>query len=446
MDKTSEFASSGIGYDSAEVEAAVVRKIFRRLMWFLVAASCISYLDRINISFAALAMNKQIGLSATAYGLATTIFYLGYVACEIPSNAMLAKFGAQMWISRIMITWGLASAATMFVYNATFLYLMRFLLGVAEAGFTPGVILYMTFWFPRAYRARALSYFILAQAFAMVIGSIISGFILRMPPHFGVESWRWLFLIEGLPATILGILGLFYLTDVPSKARWLNEKEKTALKRIFDREEANAPARAGKGEPLWRQLLSIEPILLGLTYFGLVTTIALNSSWVPLIVKELASKFSISKVAFITAIPPSIAILMLPLWGRSSDRKQERVWHLIVALALAAVGWLLVANASEPEIRLLGLVFCSIGAWCGMSIFWTIPPLFLSDKARATGVALVNSIGLLASAATPSIIGILRDKTGSFYSGFGYATVMLVMSALLILFITWRKRAAVRVS
>ncbi|MGD0025852.1 MAG: MFS transporter, partial [Xanthobacteraceae bacterium] len=188
---------AGARDDDAE-EAAVVRKVSRRLMWFLFMVSALSYLDRINISFAALSMNKTLGLTATTYGLAMTIFYVGYVMCEVPSNVLLAKFGARLWLSRIMITWGIASAATMFIYDATSLYVMRFILGVAEAGFTPGVLLFLTFWFPRKYRARATGYFIIALAFAVVIGSMISGLILKMPPYFGLENWRWLFLIEGL--------------------------------------------------------------------------------------------------------------------------------------------------------------------------------------------------------------------------------------------------------
>jgi ACS family 4-hydroxyphenylacetate permease-like MFS transporter len=440
---TQQLPGSMVGTHAEDAgEAAVVRKVFHRLMWFLFLISAISYLDRINISYAALSMNKTLGLTGTTYGLATTIFYVGYVICEVPSNVLLAKFGARMWLSRIMITWGIVSAATMFIYDETSLYVMRFILGVAEAGLTPGVLLFLTFWFPRKYRARATGYFIIALALAVVTGSMISGLILKMPPYFGLENWRWLFLIEGLPATFFGLFGLYYLSDNPQKATWLTTSEKAILQRAFDRDEAAAKSvEVARSGSIWRQMLRKESVLLGLAYFGLVTTISANSSWVPLIVKELMSKYSISDVAFMTAIPPTIAILVLFAWGRSSDRTRERVWHTIAAFVVAAVGWMLVGYAAGPEIRFLGLVLCAIGAWCGMTIFWTLPPLLLPEQTRPTCIAFINSVGLLASALTPSIIGILRDRTGTFTIGVSYASIVLVIAIALILFVTGPKKA-----
>lgn len=439
---TYKFSSSAVPTCESEEETAVVRRVFRRLMWFLFLATCISYLDRINISFAALSMNAQLGLTATAYGFALTIFYIGYVACEIPSNMLLAKFGARFWISRIMITWGLASTATMLVHSATSLYIIRFIVGITEAGFSPGVLLFMTFFFPRACRARATAYFVAAQALAVAGGSILSGFILRIPPWLGVDNWRWLFLIEGMPATLLGIIGLFYLADNPSRAKWLSGAEKVVLKQVFDRENAGAPPVRDKArDPLWRQLLSRDVLLLGIAYFGLVTTFSTNAAWVPLIVQGLMKKLSVSQVAFASAIPATLAILVLPFWGRSSDRRQERVWHTIAALVLAALGWFLVGAARATELRFLGLILCSIGSWCGMTCFWTMPPQILSDEAKAAGIALVSTIGLLASAASPTIIGVLRDLTGSFRVGVYYASTMLMISGAIILFVTSRRGA-----
>ncbi len=432
-------ADARAAYEEAK-EAAVVRKVFRLLMWFLFVVSAVSYLDRINISFAALSMNKTIGLTATTYGLATTIFYIGYMMCEVPSNVLLVKFGARRWLSRIMITWGIASAATMFIYDSTSLYAMRFILGVTEAGFTPGLLLFLTFWFPRKYRARAMGYFAIALAFAVVSGSVVSGFILKMPPYFGLESWRWLFLIEGLPASFLGLFGLYYLADNPQKAKWLTASEKTVLQRAFERDEAAANhAGAGQGS-IWRQMLSKESVLLGLAYFGLMTTISTNANWVPLIVKEVMTKYSISDVAFVSAIPPTIAILVLFAWGRSSDRRRERVWHTIAAFVVAAAGWMLVGNAAAPEIRFAGLILCAIGAWCGLTIFWTLPPLLLPERTRPACIAFINTVGILASALTPSIIGILRDRTGSFTIGVSYAAVVLAVAIVLILVVTGPKK------
>jgi len=438
-----DLPASVVGAQADDMEeAAVVRKIAHRLMWFLFLVSAISYLDRINISFAALSMNKTIGLTATTYGLATTIFYIGYVMCEVPSNVLLVKFGARIWLSRILITWGIASAATMFIYDATSLYVMRFILGVAEAGFAPGLLLFLTFWFPRKYRARATGYFAMALAFAVASGSVISGFILKMPPYFGLESWRWLFLIEGLPASFFGLFGLYYLSDNPQKAKWLTASEKTTLQRAFERDEAAAKSVEAAGyDSIWRQMLRKESVLLGLVYFGLITTISTNATWVPLIVKEVMAKYSISDVAFMSAIPPTVAILILLAWGRNSDRTRERVWHTIAAFLIAAVGWMLVGNAIAPEIRFFGLVLCAIGAWCGLTIFWTLPPLLLPQQTRPACIAFINSTGLLASVFTPSIIGILHDKTGDFTIGVSYAAVMLVIAIVLILVVTGPKKA-----
>jgi ACS family 4-hydroxyphenylacetate permease-like MFS transporter len=442
MTVTALTSSQDITVQLAADEAAVMSKIFRRLIWFVFLASAISYLDRINVSFAALSMNQALGLTATAYGLSATIFYVGYVVCEIPSNALLAKFGARIWISRIMITWGLASAATMFVYDTASLYFIRFLVGVAEAGFTPGILLFLTFWFPKQYRARATGYFVMAQAFALAFGSVISGFILQIPPYFGIESWRWLFLIEGLPATLMGVIGLFYLADNPLKARWLTSAEKATLKQVFEREEA--VQTTGRQVGIWRQMISKDTLLLGGAYFGLVTTIATNSSWVPLIAKEFMTKYSISQVAFVTSIPPTVAIIALILWSRSSDKTHERVWHTLAALAVGIAGWLLVGSTLAPEWKFTGLIFSSVAAWCGMGMFWTIPALLLSNEARPLGLAFINTVGLLASAATPAIIGILRDMTGNFAVGTFYDAFMLGVSAILILIVTANRKALLR--
>lgn len=434
--------SSEISNRQTTAEAILVAKIFRRLNWFIFLASAISYLDRINVSFAALSMNQALGLTATTYGLSATIFYVGYVICEIPSNAMLVKFGARVWLSRIIITWGLASAATMFVYDATSLYITRFLVGIAEAGFTPGILLFLTYWFPKKYRGRATGNFIIALAVAQVAGALVSGVILKMPPYFGIEGWRWLFLIEGLPATILGMVGLYYLADNPMKAKWLTDEDKATLKQMFERDETTTPKAPHMA--LWRQMFNKETIVLGLAYFGIVTTIATNSSWVPLIVKEVITKFSISGVAFISALPPTVAIIALIYWSRNSDRTHERVWHTLTALAIGAVGWFLVGNALGAEWRFLGLIFCSIAGWVGMGLFWTIPALLMPEDARPLGLAFINTIGLLASAATPTIIGVLRDQTGSFSIGTTYTAVLLIIAMVLILYATAGKRALLR--
>lgn len=403
-----------------------VRKISRRLLWFLVLLYAFSYLDRINIGFAALTMNHDLRLSSTQFGAANTIFYLGYILCEIPSNLMLARFGARVWIPRIMITWGIASAATMFASSAMSLYSIRALVGTAEGGFVPGVLLYLTLWFPRAHRARANALFMIAQPLTIATGAILSDFILGWNNPLGIARWRILFLVEGMPSVLLGIAAYFYLTDKPADAKWLTADEKDALTRSLE------PPVRGQPTP-WREILSRTMILLCTAYFTVTMTLNTIATWTPQIVKEIVKEHGGLSIGMLTALPALVAALAMTLWSVHSDRTKERMWHIAAPMALAALGWIFVASFTLPDLRMLGLAFCSAGGFAAMSVLWTVPQALLSPAARPAGIAFVSCCGILASMTAPLVIGSLKDLTHSFVAGLFFLAVLLLGGCGLVL-------------
>jgi ACS family 4-hydroxyphenylacetate permease-like MFS transporter len=408
------------------IEDQAVRKVSRRLLWFLVILYAFSYLDRINIGFAALSMNRALRLTSTQFGAANTIFYLGYILCEIPSNLMLARYGARLWLPRILITWGIASAATMFASGAMSLYSIRALVGLAEGGFLPGVLLYLTLWFPQAHRAKANALFMIAQPLTIAVGAPLSGLILDRHSAFDMAAWRWLFLVEGLPSVILGIVAYFYLTDKPKDAKWLTRDEKDALARSLD-----SPVR---DEPTpWREILSRPVVLLSIAYFGLIMTLNTIVTWTPQIVKEMMKEHSFSSVGLLTALPALIAAVCMPFWSAHSDRTRERAWHIIAPLLLASLGWIFVALFRLPDLRMLGLIFCSAGGFTAMSVLWTVPQTLLSAAGRPAGIAFVSSCGILASMATPLLIGYLHDLTHSFVAGLLFLALVLIGASGLVI-------------
>lgn len=423
-----------------------IAKAYRRLIPLLFVLYVASFLDRINIGFAALEMNKDLKISAAEFGLSIAIFYVGYILCEVPSNLALVRYGARLWISRIMITWGLASAATMFAIGAWSLYGLRFLVGVAEAGFLPGILLYLTYWFPPSHRGRAIALFFLAQPVTIALGSPVSGLFLKMDGMGGLEGWQWLFLLEGLPSVVLGFVTLRFLPDGPKSARWLSEEERSALLRRIEAEQvASASSRVQRHSSVWVELRSPSVLMLCLAYFGLVVSLTTNSSWTPQIMNEALKGFTgdYFVIGLMTAIPAVCAAIMMPLWSGLSDRRTERTWYIVAPMAIAVVGWGLVALSTVIQVRVLGLCLGSMGSLTAMTVFWTVPPHHLSPEGRPAGTALINAAGIVGSATAPIVIGHLRDFTGSFSASLWYTAAMLMLSIATLLVLASRGREGV---
>jgi ACS family 4-hydroxyphenylacetate permease-like MFS transporter len=416
--------------------------VSKRLLWFIFLLFVFSFLDRINIGFAGLTMMKDLGLTSTQFGLATTLFYIAYIACGIPSNIVLARIGARRWIGAIMIGWGLASSATMFATSPNTLYLLRVLVGITEAGFLPGMLLYLTLWFPAAYRARANAMFMIAMPVTAAVGSALSGYILGLDGVAGLKGWQWLFMLEGLPSALLGLAVFYYLDDRPQQAAWLSAADKATLARSLavDRPREPAPGAAPASTSLLAELASPTVIKFAIAYFCLVNTLAMVAVWTPLIVKSFNAGASNQTVGLLAAIPQIVTIVAMIWWGRRSDRKQERRWHLMLPMLLSAAGWICTAAASNPALQMLGICMASAGSYTAMSIFWTTPDQALSFKAQAIGIAVINATGNISSALNPVIVGWLRDATHSFSAGLVYAAVLLVAGAALVMVLPIERR------
>jgi ACS family 4-hydroxyphenylacetate permease-like MFS transporter len=437
LDKTTTCHSAPAIGDQAldhdlQQEQRVIRKVSGRLIWFLFILFVFSFLDRINIGFAGLTMAKSLNLTATMFGFAATIFYITYVLCGIPSNIMLSRIGARRWMAGIMVAWGFASTATMFAHDATSLYILRALVGITEAGFLPGMLVYLTIWFPRVYRARANALFMIAMPVTAALGSVVSGYLLEMDGIWQLAGWQWLFLVEGLPSALLGVAVWFYLDDSPAKANWLSPAEKRCLQDMLDA-EAHQPAQQHHG--LIHELLQPTVLKFAFAYFCLVNTLSMVNIWVPQIVKSFNTSSSNVTIGILAAIPQLGTILLMLWWGARSDRTQERKWHTVLPMLFAAAGWLLTAYAGDPAVRLAGIVMASAGSFTAMTIFWTTPDTTLSNKAKAVGIALINATGNIGSALSSFVVGWLKDMSHSFTSGLLYAVAALLIGALVFLLI-----------
>jgi ACS family 4-hydroxyphenylacetate permease-like MFS transporter len=415
-----------------------MRKVSRRLLWFLFALFIATYIDRINISFAALSMNQALGLNATMFGFANSLFYAGYVAFEIPSNLLMARFGARVWLSRIMVTIGLTSAATVLAVGPNSLYVLRALVGITEAGFVPGVLLYLTYWFPQSYRARANALMMIAMPATIMIASPLSGMMLDMDGALGLAGWQWLFLLQAMPSLLLGVTAYFYLTDRPAQASWLAAAEREWLQQRLEREQ---PADPKAKQSPWSELRSRNVVLLMLAYFCIVTSLNTNATWAPQIIREVfAGTTALTYIGFLAAIAPAFTVALMPLWSARSDRRSERTLHTVIPMALAAFGWMLVTASDTGWIRILGLVCVSVGAFTAMAVFWALTAPLLSPRTRPASIALISSGGVLGSALTPLIVGYLRQRTGSFDTPLWYASSLLV-AGIVVLFVV-KKPAA----
>ncbi len=412
------------------VAESALRKVRRRLIPFLFLLYIVAYLDRVNVGFAAIDMNRDLGFSAAVYGLGSGIFFLSYTLFEVPSNLILVRVGVRLWIARIMFTWGIFATAMMFVNDATTFYVLRFLLGMAEAGFFPGIILYLTHWFPARERAGAVGLFMTATAMAGVIGAPISSALLQMHGLGGLHGWQWLFLIEGIPAILLAPVVLWYMTERPEDARWLTPDERAWLSSEMAAEQAET---AGAHVTLRGALTSARLWTVSLPYFCLVIAFYGVSFWLPQIVQG-SSGFSSAMVVLLSAIPYVAATIGLVLIGKRSDRTGERHWHVAGPLLIGAIGFVLTVIAPPtPAYALATLSIAAFGIWGALGPFWTLPTAMLRGTAAAGGIALVNSIGNFGGFVGPYVVGWIRDATGGFSAGLLTLAGVLVLGAVVVL-------------
>ena len=420
-------------------QQSVINKLFRRLIVFLFVLFVFSFLDRINIGFAGLTMGKDLGLSSTMFGLATTLFYATYVIFGIPSNIMLGIVGARRWIATIMVLWGIASTATMFATGPHSLYVLRMIVGITEAGFLPGVLVYLTYWFPAYFRARANALFMIAMPVTTALGSLVSGYILSLDGIMSLKGWQWLFLLEGFPSVLLGIVVWFYLDDKPSKAKCLSKEDKDCLQEMMDSDNLQlvqpegARSHSALQQPsMWREVFTPIVLMYTLAYFCLTNTLSAISIWTPQIMQSFNQSSSNITIGLLAAIPQFCTIAGMIWWSKHSDRMQERKHHTALPFLFAAVGWLLASATDHSMIQLLGIVMASTGSFSAMAIFWTTPDQSISFRARAVGIAVINATGNVGSAVSPLLIGWLKDQTGNFNSGLYFVAGLLVIGAIII--------------
>ena len=413
------------------LENRTVGIAFMRLMPLLMACYLLAYLDRINIGFAAVAMNRDLHLDAYHYGLGAGLFFWGYFFFEIPSNLALQRYGARLWIARIMVTWGLLSMGTAFVKGWVGFLVLRFLLGVAEAGLFPGVILYLTYWFTAEYRARIIAAFMVAIPVSLAIGSPISSAILAMDGIAGFKGWQWLFLIEGAPTILLAVIVLMTLPDRPRDARWLSTDQKRWLEETLDREQRKV--QAAHGVSFWRTFIDVRVLGLSFIYFANLTTNLGLAFFLPQIIKEIG--FTNVQSALITSIPYVLGAIGALLWGYYSDKYKERRISLFLALLVSALGLAGAAFLGSTIGAIAWMSVAAIGIYGAKAPFWPLPSMFLAGSAAAGGIALINSVGNLGGFAGPYIMGWVKDTTGSFQAGLYVLAAFGVAAAIVTLLV-----------
>jgi ACS family tartrate transporter-like MFS transporter len=412
-----------------DLRRTVVARVSRRLIPFLLLLYVLNFLDRVNVGFAALEMNRDLGFGPAVYGLGAGIFFLGYCLFEVPSNLVLYRTGARIWIARIMVTWGLAASAMMLVRTPASFYVLRFLLGVAEAGFFPGIIYYLTHWYPARERARAYAWFLSAIPVCGVIGGPVSGALLGLDGRLGLRGWQWLFLLEGIPSIVVGLMVLRFLPNRPREARWIPPEERVWLEVQVEGERAGMPPH---GVSLRRTLGNPQVWLLGLSYFLLLVALYGFALWLPQLVKA-AGNFGNFEVGVITAIPYAVAAVGMLLVGRSSDRSGERYLHLALPAVAGAVGFLATTRAEGPVMLVAGMSLAAFGVLGWLGPFWALPTAFLREQAAAGGIALINSMGAVGGFVGPYAIGEIKQRTGEFGPGLMFLAACMAAAAVIVL-------------
>jgi len=413
--------------DSATIEARTIRKLQLRLLPFLFLLYVIAFVDRINIGFAALTMNKELAMTSQEFGFAAGVFFFGYCLFEVPSNLLLHKIGARIWIARILVTWGILAALTGFVHTVHHLYVLRFLLGLAEAGYFPGIVLYLTYWFRQREQARVLALFMTALPVTSIVGAPISGLILDHAHWLAFSSWRWLLILEGLPAILFGLLTYFVLPNRPSDAKFLTSEEKIWLGASLRCEEEKKLLQGHYS--VVQALLNPRVLCLGIIEMGIVTCSYTLNFWAPQLIKSLSGHYSNTAVGLMVMIPYVLGAVVMVLVSRSSDRKLERRYHAGIPVMVGGIALLLMGVFHSPVAIVALLSLLAIGAYGWCAPFFALPCEFLTGSAVAAGVALINSIGNIGGFIGPYAIGVVSGWTGGIYGAFALLGLPMLLSA-----------------
>jgi ACS family tartrate transporter-like MFS transporter len=423
--------STGPATASVAVETKTIQKLRIRILPFVLLLFVVALIDRNNVSFAALTMNQELGITSQQFGLMFGIFYFGYFIFEIPSNLLLHKVGARVWIARILISWGIVATLSGIVRSAHQLYIVRFLLGLAEAGYFPGIVLYLTYWFPRREQARAFALFIMATPVTIILGAPISGFILDHIRWLGFSSWRWLLILEGLPAVILGGLTYFLLPSRPDAVQFLTAHEKECLKAELNHEEQQ---KLGEGHYSVIQALASRRVWhLVLVYFGMMVGLHTLTSWAPQLVKSLSTVYSNSVIGLLLIMPSATGLAAMICVSHSSDRKLERRFHVALPALVAATALALLGTAPSPVVSMALLCLLASGVYSYLAPFWALPNEFLTGYSAAAGIALINSVGNLGGLVGPTAVGFFAHRLGKLTSGLAFAAIPLLLAAVLVL-------------
>ena len=407
-----------------------VSRVARRLIWFLIILYLFAVLDRVNVSFAAVSMNKALGLSAEMFGFGATMFLIGYVLMEVPSNVLLERTGARVWLARIGLTWGLATAAMILVNGPISFFLVRFLIGAAEAGCLPGILYFMTHWFPQTNRAKFNSLFFLSIPITNAISAPFSAAVLQLDGWLGLPGWKWLFLIEGGFTCAIGITAYFYLENQPADAKWLPAPEKDALQRVLDEERRSQ--EGGRGHVgIWKALTDPLVLALAVAYTGINIQLNTAAFWFPQIFKSFG--LTNAEIGLATAAPFVCGSIAMVLWGRRSDRAGERIFHTCAPIVVSSLGWGLSAAADSAPLMLAGLALASMGFFSAMTVFWTLPSRLMTGAGAAAAIALISAMGNLGSAAGAPIVGRLHDIRGGWSMSLAFvAGYVLIAPAILL--------------
>lgn len=418
-------ASMHVPHAVSAAEDATYLKVTWRLIPLLLVCYIVAYLDRVNVGFAKLQMAGELGFSDAVYGLGAGMFFIGYFFFEVPSNIILHRVGARSWIARIMVSWGLVSGGMMFIETETQFYVMRFLLGLAEAGFFPGIILYLTYWYPASRRGRIISLFMTGIPLAGVIGGPLSGWIMKTWDQYqGLQGWQWMFLLEALPSVLIGVIVYFYLDDRIVDAKWLTADERELLSRRIAEEDEHK-----EHMPVLQVLKNKRVWVMSSIYFSMAMSLYAVSFWLPTLIKGMGVSDNLT-IGMLSAIPWLAGVFAMLYFGRSADRHKERRWHVVIAMLLAAVGLVLsVLLASNPVYAFIALVLACMGIVSGIPLFWSLPTAFLGGAAAAAGIAAINSIANLAGFLAPYLVGWLKQVTQSTDSGMYVLAIALLIGA-----------------